>query len=85
MGQEIMKCIMLTLNSFIWHSLTLDIPLSAIISGRHTRPPSEAMWMQCWKYSYTVSTSSISCKTITEQGNISENCKIKTDEDHSGP
>lgn len=45
--KEIMTCKLLTLNCFIWCSLTLGIPLSAIISGRQTRPPSEAMWMQC--------------------------------------
>lgn len=52
----------LTLSSFIWPSLTLDIPSSAIISGRQTRPPSEAMWMHCWKNSHTFSIVKCICK-----------------------
>nr|GMD28853.1 hypothetical protein Iba_chr08eCG11220 [Ipomoea batatas] len=35
-----------TFNSFMWCSLILDTPLSAITTGRHTRPPSEAMYTQ---------------------------------------
>jgi hypothetical protein len=44
-----MELKMLTLSCVILLSLIFDFPISAIISGRQTRPPSEAMWTQRYK------------------------------------